>query len=174
MFGFIQGIANAFGAKKANKELGQLLTQDPTFTKSPFAAQQLATAQNAYLDPSMGTQPQLNRNLLSGFANFGAGVDRSATDSSQALALKAAGLGKTEDTMANANLDFMGNKMNLLGNLNQAYGANIEQDFAAEQDKIRKFGVKSQIKGQQRQNKTNAVNGIFNGLNSDFNDFICP
>lgn len=131
---------------------------------NPFAKQQLATAQNAYLDPSMGTRPQLNRNLSNAYGNFSGGVDRNSTSGSQSLALKAAGLGQTEDQMSNANLDFIKNRMGLLQNLNQAYGTNIDEGDKVYQSILQKYGMdvdrKDALRNAGAQNKYGAVSDL--------------
>jgi hypothetical protein len=125
---------------------------------------------NAYLDPSFGTRPQVARDIQTAGENFNAGVDRSATDSSQALALKAAGLGQTDNAISSSNLDFTKNKFGLLSNLNNAYATMIGEGDKVYNDKVRRFGDYTSIEGAKVQNRASGVNGIFNGFNSDFND----
>ena len=60
----------------------------------------------------------------------------------------------------------------MLGNLNQAYAGMINEDDKVYNDKLRKYGNYAQIKGAQRANKSNAVNGFFNGINGDLNQAI--
>ena len=165
-----QGIANAFLTKGANKKLNNVWQQDPTYTKNPLVSQMFANNQNAYLDPSFGTRGQVSRDLQTTGANFNAQVGRNATDGSQALALAAAGQGQTDNAVQQANLGFMKNKYGLLENLNSAYGTMIGEDDKVYGDKVRRWGDYAGIEGAKVQNRASAVNGIFNGLNSDFND----
>jgi len=154
---FISGIKQT----KESKGINPMWQQ---YQVNPFAKQQLATAQNAYLDPSMGTRPQLNRNLLGAYGNFSGGVDRNATSGSQSLALKAAGLGQTESQMSNANLDFIKNRMSLLQNLNQAYGTNIDEGDKVYQSLLQKYGMdverKDALRNAGAQNKYGAVSDL--------------
>lgn len=151
---FITGL----GQKKAANKINPVWQQYQT---SPFASQQLATAQNAYNDPSMGTRGQVERGFQSAGANFNNQVDRSATSGSQTLALAAAGQGQTDNSISNENLDFMKNKTNLLGNLNNAYATNINEGDKVYQSQLQKYMMDTQQKqallGAGAENKFGAV-----------------
>lgn len=169
MFGMLQGIANIFTTKKANKELNKLLNQQVTYQKSPYAAQQLGLAQQMFGGRAPGAAQQ-EQNILSNQANYNANLQRNATDSSQLLAMAAAGQGQTNAAFQDLGIQEQQNKMNMLQNLNNAYGGMAQQDLLAYQDKVRQFNDLAAIRGAQTQNRASAVNGVFNGLNSDFND----
>lgn len=171
MFGLINGIVNAFGAHKANKRLDQLLSQDPTYTANPLSAQYLGMSQNLFNGREAGAAQQ-ERNIFTNNANFNATVGRNAASGSQALALAAAGQGQADQSVQNLGLQEQQNKYNMLGNLNSAYQQNINEGDKVFNDKIRKYGDLASIRGAQQKNRTNAVNGIFNGLSSDFNDVL--
>jgi hypothetical protein len=172
MLGAVQGIANYFLTKGANKKLNNVWQQDPSYTFNPLVPQMFANNQNAYLDPSFGTRPQVARDIQTTGANFGAGVGRNATDGSQALALLAAGQGQTDNAISNANLDFTKNKFGLLSNLNNAYAQMIGEGDKVFNDKVRRFGDYTSIEGAKVQNRASGINGIFNGINSDYNDIL--
>jgi hypothetical protein len=170
-FGTIQGIANIFRQKSANKALDKLLSQDVTYNKSPFAAQQLAVAKNMF-NGRMAGAPQFQNNIFSSQANTLDAVNRNATDSSQALAIAAGAQGQTSQSLEDLQMREAQNKAMMLQNLNQAYGTNIDEDYKVYGDQVRRFGNLAEIRGQQQQNKTSALNGVFNGLNSDINQAI--
>lgn len=169
MFGLQQGIANIFTTRKANKELNKLLGQQVNFQKSPYAAQQLGLAQQMFGGRMAGAAQQ-EQNILSNQANYNANLQKNATDSSQLLAMAAAGQGQTNAAFQDLGIQEQQNKMNMLQNMNNAYGGMINQDMMAYQDKVRQFNDLAAIRGAQTQNRASAVNGVFNGLNSDFND----
>lgn len=169
--GLIQGLANIFRQKKANKALEQLLQKDPTYQQSPYAAQQLGLSKQLFNGRMFGA-PQLEKNIFTSGANFNANVNRNATDSSQALALGAAGQGQTDAALQDLQTKEQQNKYGLLKNLNEAYAGMINEGDKGYNDQVRRFGDLAQIKGQEQQNKTNALTGIFNGINSDFNDAL--
>lgn len=171
MFGLIQGVVNAFGAHKANKRLDQLLSQDPTYAANPLSAQYLGLSQNLFNGREAGAAQQ-ERNIFTNNANFNATVGRNASSGSQALALAAAGQGQTDQSLQNLGLQEQKNKYSMLNNLNSAYQQNINEGDKVFNDKIRKYGDLASVRGAQQKNRTNAVNGIFNGLNSDFNDVM--
>ena len=167
-FGLIQGIANVKRQKKANKALDQLLTQDPNYQQNPYAGQQLGIAQQLF-NGRMAGASNLEKNIFTAQANTQGNINRNATDSSQALALGAAAQGQTDQSLQDLQTKEQQNKYSMLQNLNEAYGGMIREGDKSYQDKIRRFGDLASIRGQQQQNKTNALNGIFNGLNSDIN-----
>lgn len=171
MFGVVQGAINAIQSRKANKELESLLGQDPSYQSNPLAAQQLAMAQNLYNGRMEGAASQ-ERNIYQNQANTFNAVNKNATDSSQALALAGASQGQSNQAFAGLRQQEAQNKYGMLQNLNQAYAGMIGEGDKVYNDKIRRYGDLAQIRGMQRQNKTNAVNGIFNGLNSDINQAI--
>lgn len=168
MLGLIQGVANIFRQKAANKALEKLLGQDPTYQQNPLAAQQLAMAHQLYNGRMEGAASE-ERNIFQNQANTIGAVNKNATDSSQALALAAATQGKTNQAFNNLQQQESQNKYSMLQNLNQAYSNMINEGDKVYNDKVRRFGDLASIRGQQQQNKTNALNGVFNGLESDIN-----
>lgn len=154
---FVSGIKQSKEAKKINPVWQQYQT-------NPFARRQLETAQNAYADPSMGTRPGFQRNIFSNTANFIGNVNRNATDSSQALALGAAGLEQGNEAISNENMNFMRNKMGALQNLNQAYGTMVGEGDKEYQSMLQKFQMdaerKDALKSAGAQNKFGAISDL--------------
>lgn len=169
--GILQGVGNAIQAHKANKQLESLLGQDPTYQKNPLAAQQFAMAQQLYNGRMAGAASQ-ERNIFQNQANTVNAVNKNATDSSQALALAMGAQGQADKAFSGLRQEEAQNKYQMLGNLNQAYAGMINEDDKAYNDKLRKFSDIAQIRGAQQQNRSNALNGIFNGLNSEVSDFV--
>lgn len=171
MFGILSGIANAFGAHAANKSLSKLQKMDPVYQANPLAAQYLGLSQNLFNGRSAGA-PQEERNIFTNNANFNATVGRNAASGSQALALAAAGQGQTDQSLENLQLQEQQNKMGMLSNLNNAYGQQIQEGDKVAADNQRRWQDLVSIRGAQQKNRSNAVTGIFNGLQSDFNDVL--
>lgn len=169
--GVVQGIANAIMSHKANKRLESLLGQDPSYMSNPLVAQQLAMAQNLY-NGRMEGAGSLERNIYKNQANTNNAINKNATDSSQALALAMGGQNQSNNAFANLRQEESQNKYAMLQNLNNAYANMVGEGDKVYNDKVRKFGDLSQIRGMQQQNRSNALNGIFNGLNSDINQAI--
>ena len=168
-FGNLEALLSGLTAKKSNKVLEGLLSQDPSYAKNPLVAQQFGLAQNLFGSRMFGA-PQEERNIFANNANFNAQVGRNATDGSQALALAAAGQGQTDQAFQNLQLREQQNKYGMLANLNNAYGAMIGEDDKVFNDKVRQFGTKASIKGAQMQNVANVNTSFANGLNNDFNE----
>lgn len=169
--GILQAGANMIMAGKANKQLGRVLAQDPQYQQNPLAQQQFATAQNAYNGRMPGAASQ-EREIYQNQANTANAINKNATDSSQALSLAMGAQGQTNNAFANLQQQEAQNKNSMLGNLNNAYAGLINEGDKVFNDKTRRFGNMAQIKAMQQQNKTNAVNGLFNGLNSEVGDFM--
>ena len=161
--GLAKGIAGTIRAKQSNKALADLLSKDPTYTANPYAAQQFGQAQHAYNGRMAGAASE-EANIGKTQANTVAGASRGATDSSQLLAVGANAQGQADNAYNQLGTQEAQNKYSLLDNLNRAYGAMINEGDKVAQDKQRKFGVQAQIGGQIQQNRTNATNGVFNGI----------
>jgi len=84
----VGGIFSAIAGIKADKKLDKLLKTDPTYTSSPYAANNLGIAQQL-LNSRMAGMSARERNIQSSGANARAGIGRNVTDSSQALAMMA-------------------------------------------------------------------------------------
>lgn len=167
--GIIQGVGNAFMAKKSNKELEKLLGQDPTYQANPLAAQQFGLANQLYNGRMTGAASE-ERNIFQNQANTLNAFNKNATDSSQALALASQAQNQTNQAFNGLQQKEAQNKYAMLSNLNNAYAGMINEGDKVYNDKIRRFSDLASIRGQQQQNKTNAMNGIFNGINSEFSD----
>lgn len=166
--GLVGGIANLFGAGKANRQLGQLLQQDPKYTANPIAAQRMGLAQNL-LNARMPGAASLQQNIYGSAANTMAGVNRNATDSSQALALGAASQAQQGQQFQQLNQAENQNYQQRYSNLAEAQQGQISEQEKEFQDQVRQFQDRAQITGAQVQNRANAWNSISNlgmaGLN---------
>jgi hypothetical protein len=147
------------GAKqtKESKSINPVFNQ---YKSSPFASQQLSLAKQLF-NGRMAGAPQLERNLFTNNANFMGQVNRNATDSSQALALAAAGQGQTDQSLSNLQTAEAQNKYNMLGNLNNAYGTMIDEGDKEYQSMLQKYQMdvdrKDALRNSGAQNKYGAV-----------------
>lgn len=169
--GLAQGIANIFGAHSANKSLSRLQKQDPQYQENPLAAQYLGLSKQLFNGRQAGATEQ-ERGIYTNNANYNAQVGRNASSGSQALALAAAGQGQTDASLQNLQLQEQQQKMGLLTNLNNAYGQQIQEGDKVANDNVRRYGNLAAVRGAQAKNRNNALNGLFNGLNSDVNSFV--
>lgn len=169
--GLVQGVINAFGAHKANKRLDKLLSQDPTYTQSPYAQNQLALAQLLFGGRMAGAGAQ-EQNIYNNQASTLNNISRNTGDAARELALAGAVQGQTNDAFANLGSMEAQNRYGMLNNLNQAYGTMINEGDKSYQDRVRRSSDLAQIRGMQQQNRFNATNGIFQGLNNDANDIF--
>lgn len=161
------GIANAVGRFiSGNKQKKEARKINPVFNQykaNPLAGQQLSLAKQLY-NGRMAGAPQLERNIFTNNANFMGQVDRNATDSSQALALAAAGQGQTDQSLSNLQTQEAQNKYAMLQNLNQAYGTNIEEGDKEYQSMLQKYqmdaGRKDALNSAGAENKYGAVSDL--------------
>lgn len=153
---FISGI----GQKKESKKINPIFNQ---YKSSPFAGQQLSLAQQLYGGRMFGA-PQLERNIFSNQANQMGNVSRNATDSSQLLALGAAGQGLTNQSLSDLQTTEAQNRYNMLGNLNRAYGTMIGEGDKEYESMFQKYQMDAQRKDALRnaaaQNKYGAISDL--------------
>lgn len=159
--GLIGGIGSLFGNKKSNKRLEELLGQNPTYQQNPIAGQRLALAQQL-LNARMPGAASMERNIYGVQANADSNVDRNATDASQALAMKAAIAGQTNQQFSQLGIQEQQNYYNNLNNFTGAQEGMIQEGDKVYQDQIRRFQDLAAIRGAQNQNRQNVWNGISN------------
>ena len=167
--GLIGGIGKMFGRAKANRELKALAKQDPTYSADPrimnMANQRLGLA-NTLLNARSPGAMQAERNIYSTQANQLAGLNRSATDASQALAVAAGIGGQTQDAFTNLGQQEAQDYYRRLDNQGQAQQGVMNEAQRVEtnsfQDQIRKFDNKMAIQGAIQQNRQNTWGDISN------------
>ncbi len=159
--GLIGGVANLFGSRKANKRLDRLMKQNPTYQSNPIAAQRMALAQQL-LNARMPGAAAQERNIYGAQANANASVERSATDASQALAVKAAIAGQTNQQFNQLGVQEGQDYYNRLNNLTGAEQGMIAEGDKVYQDQVRRFQDLAQIRGMQTRNTQNAWQGVSN------------
>ncbi|MES2287379.1 MAG: hypothetical protein V4547_16925 [Bacteroidota bacterium] len=94
--GTVGTIFSAIAGMKADKKLSSLLKEDPAYTSSPYAANNLGMAQQL-LNSRMAGSASRNRGIASAGANARAGITRNVTDASQALAIMSGIQGHEEE-----------------------------------------------------------------------------
>lgn len=159
--GLIGGIGSLFGAKKANKKLEALKSMNPAYAANPIAAQRLGMARSLLNARMPGTSAAMN-SIIGNQANAVANVQRSATDSSQALAIASAMQGQTNQSLIDAGLQGDQSYFERLNYLTGAEQGQIAEDDKVFQDKVRQFQDLAQIEGAKTQNRQNAWNSLSN------------
>jgi len=98
ILGQVGQVASLIGANidagKTRKHLKKIGAQDPAYTTSPYAQQELGLANTLY-NARMPGASAMERNIYQNQANTIGAINRNATDSSQALALAAGAQGQT-------------------------------------------------------------------------------
>jgi hypothetical protein len=145
MFGLVKGIQAMRQSKKIKPEYYAYGDSRLNDVANPYAKQMLGMAQtqlNAQ-DPFAAAQ---QRGILSGQAGAMSGVQRSAMDPSQALALTAAIQGNTNQAMFQQGLQNQQNYQSRLANLTGAQQTMISEGDKAYQDRLRKFQMDTEMK----------------------------
>lgn len=156
IFGFIQnGKAN-----KIHPEWRQYQT-------SPYAKSQLGIAQQLF-NGRMAGAGNMENNIAASQANFDNNVTRNATDSSQALALAAAGQGIANQSYNDLLTRELQNKYSLLDNLNAGYQGMVNEGDKVYQSQLDKYKMDKQeqagLRGAAWQNIFGGVNDLASGL----------
>ncbi len=173
--GFIGSIGKGAARRKANRQLEDLIKQDPVYSKNPLAAQRLGLAQTM-LNSRMPGAASVEKNIYGTQANAASNVNRNATDASQALAVNAGLQGQSDQAFNELGVNeakyFDTNYQNLI----DAQKGQINEDDKFFQDQVRRFGDLSQIKGAKSANNMNGWQDVSNlgfglgsfGINSGF------
>jgi len=185
--GLIGGIGKMFGRAKANRELKNLMKQDPTYQADPrvmqMANQRLGLA-NTLLNARMPGASAAERNIYTNQANQLAGLNRGATDASQALAVAAGIGGQTNQAFENLGQQEAQDYYRRLENQGQAQQGVMNEATRIEgnqyQDQLRKYQNKLDIQGAIQQNRQNTWGDISNlgfgladfGLSGGFNNMF--
>lgn len=130
------------------------------YQTNPFAKQQLGIAQQLF-NGRMAGAGNLEQNILSNQQTFNSNINRNATDSSQALALAAAGQGQTNNALQNLQTQEQQNKYGMLQNLNNAYGTMIQEGDKSYESMLQKFQMDT---AQKNALMGAGASNIFGGL----------
>lgn len=159
--GLIGGIGGLFGARRANRQLDQLLKQNPAYAANPLASQRLGLAQTL-LNARMPGAAAAERNIYQNQANTIAATNRNATDASQALAIAAGTQGQANQAFGNLATQEAQDYQRRYGNLVGAQEGQINEQDKVFQDQVRRFQDTAAIRGAQNQNRQNAWNSLSN------------
>ena len=159
--GLIGGIGGMLGARKSNRQLDQLLQQDPRYKANPIANQRMGLAQTLLNARAPGAAAA-ERNIYQTQANTMGNVNRNATDASQALAMGAATQGQANQGFGNLAAQEAQDYQRRYNNLTGAQEGVIQEGDKVYQDDVRRFGNMAQIRGMQQQNRQNSWNSLTN------------
>lgn len=151
------------GGNKQNKLADKINPVFNQYQASPYAKSRLGLA-NQLFNSRMAGASAMEKNIFSNQANYQGAVERTATDSSAALAAAAAGQGQTNQSLSDLLTAEKQNKYETLGNLNQAYEGMIREGdkeydsmkYKFEQD----MAQKNALREAGMQNKYGAVSDL--------------
>lgn len=159
--GIVGGIASNISGDKTRKKLEELGKSDPQYMESQYAKQKFGLAQSL-LNARMPGSAAVEKNIAGQQANTQGNVQRNATDSSQSLALAAAGQGQADNAYQQAgiaeNQDYMGR----VQNYNQGAQGMVDENTKTYDDSVRRWQdqvnialQRHAIRQQQGQNMSN-------------------
>lgn len=161
-----------YSAKHTMKTLDAMGNADPLYTGSPYAQNTLGLAQTLLNSRMAGVQRYTN-NIYGSQANTLSGINRNATDSSQALALAAGVQGQTDASFGNLQQMEAQDYNSKVANLNQAnQGMTAEGDKIYDsiknkwQDQVNIAMTNYKIRTKKRQDTARVIGGAFTGLGS--------
>lgn len=154
-------VGRLFSRGKANKDMKDLMQQDPTYKENPLSRQRLALAQTLLNARTPGAVAA-ERNIYANQANTVSNINRNATDSSQALALATGTQGQANDAFTNLGMNEAQDYQRRYGNYAQAQEGVINEGDKVFQDQVRKFENKVGMQGQINQNRQNSWGEISN------------
>ncbi len=167
--GLAGSIGKMIGRGKANREMEQLIKEDPKYSTNPLAGQRLSLARTLLNARAPGAV-QAERNIYGNRANQLGRLDRTATDSSQALAV-ASGIGaNTDAAFTDLAQDETQDYQRRYDNVYRAEEGVIREGDKLFEDDIRRFGNKTQFKGAQAENRANNW-GDLSGMGFALADF---
>ena len=167
--GLIGGIGKMIGRAKANKEMRQLMKDDPTYQINPQVQQRLGLAQSL-LNARMPGAAAAERNIYGAAGNAMASAQRNATDASQLLALGAGAQGQAQQGFENLGQMEAQDYQRRYGNLVGAQEAMVGEGDKQYQDALRRYGDKAQLQAAIQENRQNTW-GDISGMGFGLMDF---
>ncbi len=158
-------IAKGVKAHKQNKLARQINPNDPTYTPSPYAADNLGLAQSLY-NGRMAGAADLQRNIEGSQGTAIGAINKNATNSSQALSLSQLAQGQTNESLGNLAIQESQDRNN---RANAVYSANqgmVEEGNKQYNDMVRKYGSDVAAKSQLSQAASNNNAGMWSDLTS--------
>jgi hypothetical protein len=157
------GLYGIFKGIHQNNLANKVVVPDATYNTSQYAQNNLGLAQSMFNSRNPGSA-YAAQNIQGNNANTDAGIDRNATNGSQALALKMAAAGQTDQSFGNLGAQEGQWKLNMLSNLNNANNGMTMENDKVYQDRVRKqnlaMGEKNSLRGASTQNIGNGINAI--------------
>ncbi|HET8686830.1 MAG TPA: hypothetical protein VFM18_09215, partial [Methanosarcina sp.] len=146
---------------RANKDLRNLMQQNPVYQQNPIAAQRLALAQQLF-NARMPGAAIAERNIYGGMGNTLGAAQRNATDASQLLAVGAGAQAAANQGFEDLAFTEAQDQQRRLQNLYQAQEGQIAEGDKAYNDQVRRFGDKVGMQGMINQNRQNSWQEISN------------
>jgi hypothetical protein len=159
--GLAGSIGKLFGRGKANRQMRQLMKENPIYKENPLAKQRLGYTQ-ALLNARMPGAAAAERNIFANQAGQIQNINKVATDSSQALALATGTQGVTNNSFENLSQAENQDQQRRYGNVVGAENAVINEQDKVFQDQVRRLSDKAQLQGAINANKQNTMGDISN------------
>jgi hypothetical protein len=150
-------------AGKQNKMAKKINPVNTTYDVNPAISNLYSEGKNLYQGRMAGAG-EAQQGLLTNAANFGAGVDSSATSGSQAIAAKAGAFGQTQQGFTDLAITESQDKQRRFGIYSNVSQLMTQEGDKVYQDKLRKYyddlNYKRALEGAAMQNKASAWQGL--------------
>ena len=144
-----------------NHLANKVVVPNATYTSSPYAANNLGTAEQMF-NGRMAGAGTAEQNILNNGANAEGSIQRNSTSGAQSLALAMASQGQTDHSLQQLGQQEGNYKMNMLNNLNMANDGMTMEGTKVFNDNVRKqnlaIGEKNSLRGSAMQNIGTGIN----------------
>lgn len=158
-----KSIWDMFQAKRQEKKLNQMVDATGQYQADAGVRENLALAKSVY-NGRMAGATAAEGNILSNQSATVDGVQRTATDASQALSVINGVQGNTDAALTQLATAEAQDQQQKAGQLQQSVVMNANENGKVWADKLRKLNMKLGIKEVAEANVNNAVGGLTEGL----------
>lgn len=158
IIGGIGMVGKAIGRSQANKQMKQLLKDQPKYQENPLAKQQYALAQNMYNAQMPGTQ-EYTSGIERGRASTIAAAERGGGNSLLAASAASSQANEAGQALAGQQAAY---KQSAYGNVASANQGLINEQDKVYQDQLRQYQTRAQLEGAMQENRQNTWGDIAN------------
>ena len=158
IIGGIGMVGKAIGRSQANKQMKQLLKDQPKYQENTLAKQKYALAQNMFNSQMPGTQEYMS-GIERGRASTIASAERAGGNPLLAASAASSQANEAGQALAGQQAAY---KQNAYGNVASANQGLINEQDKVYQDQLRQYQTRAQLEGAMQENRQNTLGDITN------------
>lgn len=151
-------VGKAVGRSQANKQMRQLLKDQPKYQENPLAKQQYALSQNMFNAQMPGTQEYMS-GIERGRASTIASAERAGGNPLLAASAASSQANEAGQALAGQQAAY---KQNAYGNVAAANQGLINEQDKVYQDQLRQYQTRTQLEGAMQENRQNTWGDVTN------------